>query len=305
MRYKFYTADVFTDQIFGGNPLAVFPQADGLGDAQMKKVAKELNLSEVVFIFPPTTPEASHRLRIFTPDMELPFAGHPTIGTAYVLALTGDIPLNEPYTQVMFEEGVGLVPVTIRVRDQQPTFSQLAAARMPQRGPHPPQSAEIARMLSLDEGDLVGGEMSPQAWSAGVPFLFVPLRNREALSRARLRLDVWERLLRDFWSPHVYLFTHDTEGAALRARMFAPAMGITEDPATGAAATAIAGFLAASHGEVTGMFGWVIEQGVEMGRRSILDVEADLEQGAITAVRVGGASVLVSEGEMQIPEVKD
>ena len=163
MRYKFYTADVFTDQIFGGNPLAVFPQASGLSDAQMKKVAKELNLSEVVFIFPPTTPQATHRLRIFTPYMELPFAGHPTIGTAYVLATIGAVELVEPRTQVVFEEGVGLVPVTIRVRNQQPIFTQLTAAQMPECGPTPPPLDEIARLISLDESDLVGGEMSPQA----------------------------------------------------------------------------------------------------------------------------------------------
>ena len=118
-----------------------------------------------------------------------------------------------------------------------------------------------------------------------------------------MQLDMWERRFKDFWSPHIYVFTHDTEGAALRSRMFAPAMGIPEDPATGAAATALAGYLAQTQGDVTGMVGWVIEQGVEMGRRSLLDVEADLVNGAITAVRVGGASVLVSEGEMEIPAV--
>jgi len=301
MRYKFVTADVFTDQVFGGNPLAVFPQAEGLNGAQMQQIARELNLPETAFVLPPEAAEATHKVRIFTPQVEMPFAGHPTVGTAFVLAATGTVSLTGDETTVTFEEGVGLVPVTIRARDGQPVFTQLAAAKMPERGHNPPPLADLATMLSLDETDLVGADMPPQAWSAGVPFLFVPLRSRDALARARVRLDVWERLLKDAWTSQIYAFTYDTDSAALRARMFAPAFGIPEDPATGSAATAITGYLAQQNNTQTGMVGWVIEQGIEMGRPSVINVEADLEDGEIVAVRVGGASVLVSEGEMTVP----
>lgn len=301
MHYKFYTADVFTDQVFGGNPLAVFPQAEGLDGTQMQQIAKELNLPETSFVLPPEAPGATHRVRIFTPQVEMPFVGHPTVGTAFVLAAIGAVSLTGDETTVIFEEGVGLVPVMIRARDNQPIFSQLSAAKMPERGPDPPALTDLAAMLSLDEADLVGADMPPQAWSAGVPFLFVPLRSRDALARARVRLDMWERLLQDAPASQIYAFTYDTDSAGLRARMFAPAFGIAEDPATGAAATAITGYLVQHNSTQTGMIGWIIEQGIEMGRPSVIDVEADMQAGALVAVRVGGSSVLVSEGVMTIP----
>lgn len=304
MRYKFYTADVFTDQIFGGNPLAVFPSAGGLTDEQMQLVAKEFNLSETVFVFPPDQPEHSRRLRIFTPAREVPFAGHPTVGTAFVLAAAGEFELADDEITIVFEEGVGPVPVNIQARDGRPVFTQLSAARMPERiTPPPPPITDLADMLSLEVADFVGDDMPPQAWSTGVPFLFVPLKNRDALRRARVRIDQWERVLASYPATEIFLFTHDTDGAAARARMFAPAMHIAEDPATGAAATALAGYLAQFAKVENGLLGWVIEQGFEIGRPSILNVEADLAGGAITAVRVGGSSVLVSEGEMEIPEL--
>jgi trans-2,3-dihydro-3-hydroxyanthranilate isomerase len=301
MRYSFYTADVFTDRIFGGNPLAVFPNAAGLNSLQMQVITRELNLSETAFVLPPARPGHTRRLRIFTPGMELAFAGHPTIGTAYVLAAIGEITLTGEETNIIFEEGVGPVPVKIQARDGKPIFAQLTAAKLPELLAPPPAIADLAAMLSLDADDFVGEQMPPQAWSAGVPFLFVPLLNRDALRRIRLRLDQWERILKDYDAPHVYAFTNDTEGAAARARMFSPPMNIPEDPATGAAATALAGYLNQFAGITNGMLGWVIEQGFEMGRPSFLNVEADLKEGAITAVRVGGASVLVSSGEMEIP----
>lgn len=300
MRYPFYTADVFTDRIFGGNPLAVFPSAAGLNSLQMQVITRELNLSETVFVLPPAQPGHTRRLRIFTPGMELAFAGHPTIGTAFVLAAIGEIVLIGDETNIVFEEGVGPVPVKVQARDGKPIFAQLSAAMMPQPLADPPTVADVAELLSLDAGDLMN-RMPPHGWSAGVPFLIVPLRSREALRRIRVRLDVWERMLKDYAAPHIYAFTHDTDGAAIRARMFAPAMNIAEDPATGAAATALAGYLTQFAGVSNGMLGWVIEQGFEMGRPSFLNVEADLKDGALTAVRVGGASVLVSAGEMEIP----
>ena len=301
MRYSFYTADVFTDRIFGGNSVAVFPHADRLSDGYMQVIAREFNLSETVFVFPPDEPQHTRRLRIFTPANEMAFAGHPTIGTAYILAAIDEIALTGDETNIVFEEGVGPVPVKIQARDGKPIFAQLSAAKLPEPLAPPPAVADLAAMLSLDVSDFVGEQMPPQGWSAGIPFLFVPLLNREALRRIKVRLDLWEQILKDYAAPQIYAFTHDTDGAAIRARMFAPAFNIPEDPATGSAATALAGYLNQFAGVSNGMMGWVIEQGFEMGRPSFLNVEADLKDGAITAVRVGGASVLVSAGEMEIP----
>jgi trans-2,3-dihydro-3-hydroxyanthranilate isomerase len=301
-RYAFYTLDVFTDRIFGGNPLAVFPSGLGLETEQMQAVARELNLSETVFVLPPEEPDHTRRLRIFTPGTELPFAGHPTIGTAHLLAAIGEIPLDGTETYIVLEESVGPVAVTIRASGGRPTLAQLSAARRPEQGPAPPPVNDIAEVLSLATDDIMR-EPLPAAVSCGVPFLFVMLRNLDVLARAQIRHAAWQRAFADYWAPHIYLLAPaDGDSSTIyRARMFAPAMGITEDPATGAAATALPGYLAPLQVKPHGTFRWTVHQGVEMGRPSCLEVEADLVDGKVIAARVSGSSVLVSHGEMEIP----
>ncbi|HEX9372110.1 MAG TPA: PhzF family phenazine biosynthesis protein [Roseiflexaceae bacterium] len=302
MRYQFYTADVFTRQIFGGNQLAVFPDARGLDAALMQQVAREFNLSETVFVLPPDDPAHTRRLRIFTPATELPFAGHPTIGAAHILASIGAIPLHQQRTAIVFEEGVGPIPVTIVAHDGRPVAAQLTAAQRPAFGPPPPPISDLAAVLSLHESDLLEGDYRPQAVSCGVPFLFVPLRDRAALGRARVQGERWEQVVAPFWAPHLYLLTFDVAGGAqLRARMFAPAMGIAEDPATGAAATALGGYLGVRDSTADGTLRWIVEQGVEMGRPSQIEVLVDKTGGQIQAVHVGGSSVMVGEGSVDIP----
>jgi trans-2,3-dihydro-3-hydroxyanthranilate isomerase len=305
VRYRFYTADVFTDHIFGGNPLAVFPEAAGLSDLQMQQVARELNLSETTFVLPAVESAHTRRLRIFTPAAELPFAGHPTIGTAHVLAETGAIPLTGERTRIVLEEGVGPVPVTITAVEGRPVFVELQAAQLPQRGPAPPSREDLADVLSLDPADLLDGLWNAEAVSCGVPFLFVPVVDRAALARCRVRIDRWEAVLSSYWAPQIFVFTRDAErpGSDLRARMFAPALGLGlgEDPATGSAAAALGGYLASRTSSAEGTLSWVVEQGFDMGRPSILHVSVDKRGGQTAAVRVGGASILVSHGEMEIP----
>lgn len=306
MRYKFYTADVFSDRIFGGNPLAVIPQAEGLNAEQMQRVAREFNFSETVFVFPPETPQGTRRLRIFTPTTEIPFAGHPTVGTAFVLSAIGEIVLQGETTKIVFEEGVGAVPVKIRAEAGNPIYSELTVAKLPEFGSKPPAIAELASMLSLDVSDLLAGDRSPQAVSCGIPFLFIPLRNREALGKAQLKREKWQQLLSNYWTTSVYVFCYDPEleGSDLRGRMFDPGFGIEEDPATGSAVAALAGYLGIRHSLRDGTLKWTVEQGFEMGRPSILQVEADKENGNIKAIRVGGASVLVSEGMITVQRVE-
>lgn len=302
-RYRFLTADVFTDRIFGGNPLAVFPDGRGLATPQMQRVAAEFNLSETVFVFPPENSAHTRRLRIFTPAAELPFAGHPTVGSALLLGGIGEIPLEEEHSSIVFEEAVGPVPVTIRSEAGRPKFAQLSVAQLPEFGDPAVAAKQIAAVLSLAPGDVLSGVDVPQVVSCGVPFLFVPVRSREALGRARVAADLWNKHLAGTDAQHLFVFCYEPELAEsqVRARMFAPAMGITEDPATGAAASALAGYLASRDATAEGMLTWRLEQGFEMGRPSLLDIEADKRTGSITAVRVGGEAVLVSEGTMEIP----
>lgn len=301
--YRYLTADVFTSTPFGGNQLAVLPDARGLSTGQMQAIAKEFNYAESTFVFPPDDPRHTRRVRIFTPANEMPFAGHPTVGTAHVLAAIGEIPLTGDSTRITFEEGVGPVPVRIRSRNGVPEFCQLSVARLPETFPPLPAREVLAPMLSLASDDVLGGRFHPQAVSAGVPFALIPLRDRDAVGRAKLRVDLWERALSDTPHPMVMVFAHDAEHAGhdVRARMFAPSESIPEDPATGSACAALGGYLGTRDDRRDGTLRWVVEQGFEMGRPSILEVEVDKSAGDITAVRVGGASVLVCEGTIRVP----
>jgi trans-2,3-dihydro-3-hydroxyanthranilate isomerase len=302
MNARYLTADVFTDKRFGGNQLAVFPDASGIAPELMPHIAREFNYSETTFVLPPADPSHTAKVRIFTPGGELQFAGHPTVGTAHVLASIGAIPLTGDETRIVFEEGVGPVPVTIRSKDGKPISAQLTAAKIPEVGPPAPSTETLGAMLSLSRGDVLGGDMGPESVSCGTPFLFVPLRDREAVGRARLKLDLWEATLGHYLTNKVFVFAMDGElaGSDVRARMFAPGIGVPEDPATGSAAVALGGYLAMRDPRFDGTLRWVVEQGFEMGRPSILEVESDKQSGMITASRVGGKTVLVCEGTMSL-----
>ncbi|HET7188166.1 MAG TPA: PhzF family phenazine biosynthesis protein [Gemmatimonadaceae bacterium] len=302
MRYRYLTCDVFTSVPFGGNQLAVFPDARGIPEHRLLDVTREFNFSETTFVLPPENPQHARRVRIFTPGGEVPFAGHPTVGTAHVLAQTGEIPLTGEMTRIVLEEKVGPVPIAIRASGGRPTFCQLSVAKLPEVLAPPPSRDDLARVLGLEVDDLLGGEWSPQAMSCGLPFLFVPLHDRSAVARARVRMDAWERTLKDAPVSEVMIFAPGGErpGTDYRARMFAPGLSVPEDPATGSACAALGGYLAARDTRRDGTLHWVVEQGFEMGRPSILEVEADVARGAVTAVRVGGDTVLMSEGTMEI-----
>lgn len=293
---RFHTLDVFTDRAFGGNPLAVVSDAAGLSPQAMQAIAREFNLSETVFILPPEAPENTRRVRIFTPASELPFAGHPTIGAAWWLALQGEVPVQEPETEIRLEEGVGVVRVRVRVEGGRPVMAHLTPARLPERGPPAPSVDDLSIILGLSQGLIREDELTAEGWSCGLPFLYVPLVDLQALGDVRIDRGMWERVLASAWAPHLYVLVHDGEG--VRARMFSPDMGIMEDPATGSAAAALAGYLAARDPRRDGTLRWTVEQGVEMGRPSRIFVEADVSSGAVTSVRVGGTAVLLSEGKL-------
>ena len=302
MELRYITADIFTDTRFGGNPLAVLPNAPDLSDELMLAITREFNYSETVFVQPPERPFNTRKLRIFTPGGEVPFAGHPTVGTAHVLAAIGEIPLEGEETRITFEEKVGLVPVRIVASDGAPVFCQLTATQLPLVGPALPPNADLAAMLNIDENEIVNNSLKPQSVSCGLPFVFVPVRDRHTVARARLNLDRWERTLKGGWADMVFIMALDGQypSSDVHARMFGPGANVPEDPATGSACAALGGYLAMRAPQRDGTLRWVVEQGFEMGRPSILDVEADLAEGKIKAVRVGGNSVLVMQGTLNV-----
>jgi trans-2,3-dihydro-3-hydroxyanthranilate isomerase len=301
-RHRYLTADVFTDVAFGGNQLAVFPDARGIPEHRLQDVAREFNFSETTFVFPPSDPAHTRQVRIFTPGRELPFAGHPTIGTAHVLAAFGDVPLTGATTSIVLEERVGPIPVTIRAEDGRPVHCEMSVAKLPEEGPPAPSREALAEAIGLSPDDVLDGEWAPRGWTCGVPYLFIPVRDRGAVARSRVKPDAWDRALPGTWAPEVFVFSRDGErpDSDLHARMYAPGFGIGEDPATGSAAAAMAGYLARRAPRADGTLRWRLEQGFEMGRPSILEIEADVTRGEVTAVRVGGGTVLVCEGTMLI-----
>jgi trans-2,3-dihydro-3-hydroxyanthranilate isomerase len=299
MSRKFHITDVFTDKPFGGNQLAVIPDARGLSSEQMQTIAREFNFSESTFVFPPDDSSHTRKVRIFTPGAELPFAGHPTVGTAFVLAATGEIDLDGDETRIIFEEGVGPVPVTIRARGGKPYFSQLTAARIPEKVSTRDDAATVAKALSLEPSDVLSSPSAIEAWSVGVPFLFVPLRDLSAVQRSRIDTLGWDAAFGSGGTDDVFLFSQ--EGDVIRARMFAPSLGVPEDPATGSAVAALGGYLASRSTSRDGTLRFTVHQGVEMGRPSLLELEVDLRGGSVSAVRVGGASVLIASGELHVP----
>jgi trans-2,3-dihydro-3-hydroxyanthranilate isomerase len=305
MRLPFYTLDVFTAHTFGGNALGVFPDALHLPTGSMQRIAGEMNLSETVFLGPPETAEGSARVRIFTPRVELPFAGHPTVGTAIFLA--GRLPAPAAPREVarlVLEEAVGPVPVSVRFENGRPVFAQFTTAQLPEHRRSPYSPADLAAMVGLDTADLCPDGLPAEMVSCGLAYYVIPVRTLDAVRRATLDVARWRRMLSESWAHHVYLVALETEGDAadVHVRMFAPGSGVPEDPATGSAAAALGGYLAALSGREAGTLAWVVEQGLEIGRPSLLYVEADRAGASTVAVRVGGRAVEVSQGTMTVPD---
>jgi trans-2,3-dihydro-3-hydroxyanthranilate isomerase len=297
MRYRYSICDVFTDTRFGGNQLAVLPEASGLSDRQMQQIAREFNFSETTFVFPP---EAGHtrKVRIFTPATEMPFAGHPNVGTAFVLATAGEFgPIDDSIT-VTFEEKAGLVPVSIHRREGR-VWCELSAPQRLSLGKI--ISAEmVAAAVSLTPDHVVTRTHQPQVASVGLPFLMAELADRAALERARVNMNGIDAIAAEGVMPDIHLYTRSQDDFDIRARMFAPLDGVPEDPATGSANCALAGLLAQHEEAAGGSFQWRIAQGVEMGRPSVLEARAEKRDGAVVGVWIGGASVLVSEGYIEV-----
>jgi trans-2,3-dihydro-3-hydroxyanthranilate isomerase len=297
MKVPFQTVDVFTDRQFGGNPVAVISDARGLSDAQMQAIANEFNLAETTFVLPPDDPANTARVRIFTPRAEMPFAGHPNVGTAFVLAHQDAVcGVSCNSRNMIFEEIAGLVRITIDSVDGPVTGASLAAPQQ-FRVIRNFDVAMIAQACSLDTSDIEVRRHPPCLASCGAPFVIAEVRDRAALRRAQQRMDVFLSHLPRDEVTGVHLYVEDAkEGADFQSRMFAPLHGVFEDPATGSANVALIGLLAHLRRETSLRLEAAIGQGIDLGRPSLLRAVAEKADGIVIATFIGGGCKPVMSG---------
>jgi trans-2,3-dihydro-3-hydroxyanthranilate isomerase len=299
-KLRYHIVDVFTDRAFGGNPLAVFTNGRGISAELMQSIAKELNLSESTFVLPPEDPQNDYRVRIFTPAAELPMAGHPTVGTSFILAREHMINPAEVETTIKLEEGVGTIPVNIKFIEGAPDHIWMQQL-LPTFGPQCEDPGMIAEMLSLPV-DAIETNLPLEVVSCGVPFLYAPMKDLKSIQAVKFRLDASERILRELGVIGVFLFTKETEleGSSVHSRMFAPAFGVFEDPATGGASGPLGCYLVRHKVLSPTQTEFTSEQGIEMGRPSIIKIIIDHEAGEIGRVRVGGQCRFMGEGYLEV-----
>ena len=296
MRYRFLICDVFTDRRFGGNQLAVLPQASGLSDAQMQQIAREFNFSESTFVLPSTT--CTRQVRIFTPVAELPFAGHPNVGTAFVLATIGELGEIGDAATVTFDEKAGRVPV--RIQRQGTGFRCVLSAPEALSIGKAVDATLVAAAVSVSPSDIVTATHPPQVASVGLPFVFAEVRDRAVLGSMKVNVAGFEAIGAQGVPPNVLFYTRTTDGYDMRARKISPLDGVLEDPATGSANCALGAMLCHYHDAGDGTFSRRIAQGVEMGRPSVLLAEADKRGGRVVAAHIGGDSVMVCDGSIDV-----
>lgn len=301
MRLNFVTVDVFTTTQFAGNPLGVVLNAEGLSSERMQAIAAEFNLAETTFVLPPKDPAHTAEVRIFTPRHEMPFAGHPNVGTAFALAREGNSygrPVNGD--ELIFEEKAGLVPISLLKDGATVSGARLASPQLLSVTDEVPVDL-VARACSLSADDILATNHRPCIASCGAPFILAELRSRDELARASGRAEIFAQEVSKYAATSTLIYTQVDEGdIQVRARMFAPHRGIPEDPATGSANVALIGLLAKLRPEQSLHFSRTIAQGVEMGRPSMLMAEAEKKDGIVTATYIGGRCVPVMSGTMDL-----
>jgi trans-2,3-dihydro-3-hydroxyanthranilate isomerase len=302
MRLKFHTLDVFTETRFGGNPLAVVHDADALSGEQMQTLAREFNLSETIFILKTVKPAHTARVRIFTPARELPFAGHPTVGVAALLAELRSAPGSaENDALIVLELAIGTVRVGVRQRAGRAPFAEFDLPKLPERGVSMPATDQIAAALSLIPSEIGFENHRPMVYSAGVPYSLVPVASLKAMARAAVNPSHFGQVFTGPLPAAAFLYCRESvhKSSAFHARMFAPGMGVAEDPATGSAVAAFAGAVMQFDGPPDGLHKKIIEQGFEMGRPSLILLSLHVEGGKLATARIGGSALRVSEGTIE------
>lgn len=298
--HTYHLTDVFTNRPFGGNPLAVFTDAASILPELMPLIARELNLSETTFVLPPTNPANNYRVRIFTPDREMPMAGHPTIGTAHVLSLLGMIPRQGNHTTAIFEELVGDIPVTISYRDNMPDMIWMTQPE-PQFGPILPDPAPVLAALSLPP-EAISPNYPIQVVSTGVPYLYVPITSLDYIRRISIDTNACRKLLDPLNTDGIFPFTTqvETPGSTVHSRMFFLGHGIFEDPATGSAGGPLAAYLHRYNITPDSSTTIISEQGLEMHRPSYLHIRLLMDGTTYKAVQVGGQCHYMGKGQLHI-----
>lgn len=303
MSRRYAVLDVFADRPLAGNPLAVVLDAEGLDDARMQAIAAEFNLSETVFVLPSENPIHSAAIRIFTPRLELPFAGHPTVGTSVLLALEkagGDTGNRD--AMLVLEEKVGPVRCGVVLRGEDAGHSAFDLPQLPAVANAPDDRDLVAAALDIAPSEIGFENHAISAYDGGVPYVFVPVRNLDTIGRARPQMQIFARAFDQGATAHVYVYTRETVGSDhhFHARMFAPGSGIPEDPATGSAVAAFTGVITRFDRPLGGSHHYVVEQGFEMGRPSLIGLEIDMDGGAMEAARISGDAVVVARGTLAV-----
>ncbi len=296
MKRQFVTVDVFTDRKFGGNPLAVLPDAEGLSSEQMQAIAAEFNYAETTFVLPPKDPKHTAEVRIFTPKAEMPFAGHPNVGTAFVLARLG----KAKGARMVFEEKAGLVAMDLTYDGGAVVATRLAA-------PQPFTLGEtitpevVAQACGLSADQIETGSHRPLVASTGNKFVFAEVTSRAVLKSATCNIDIFAKHLPMERAVGIHLYVAAQEhGVDIQSRMFAPLFGVPEDPATGGANVTLIGLLAHLDKRADLTLSRTIGQGFDMGRPSILEAMAEKKSGKVTATYIGGRSVPMLSGEIDL-----
>jgi len=302
---KFYQADVFTDEPFGGNPVAVLPDAAGLTDEELQKIAREMNLSETVFVLPPTDPKAAAKVRIFTPKQEIPFAGHPVLGTFFVLGKLKQLALTEPITQLFYECNIGIFPIELRVHK-----GEILRVVMSQPRPEfldkvesPDAVAEVAKALGMDKRAIADAKFPVEVVSTGLPVVIVPVRTLTAVRSIVPNPTAITEFCARHGANGIMVFTTVTvdEFSTVHTRMFASPIGILEDPATGSASGALGAYLVQNGVvEVAITTEIIAEQGYEVDRPSRIIIQVESDDDVIQEVKVGGEVVMVIEGTISL-----
>ena len=297
MKRRFATLDVFTSRRFAGNPLAVVLDAEGIDGSVMQAIAREFNLAETAFILPAADADHRARLRIFTPATELPFAGHPTIGTAVLLNQIDGGSARE----IVLEEGIGPIRCATQAIDTDSGRGRFQLTRLPEEVGEAPSVEAIAAALGLKVQEIGFDDFRPSCWSAGISFTFVPVRGLEVIRKCQAHLPHWDAAFAHGDRSSAYVFCCETveRASSYHARMFAPRLGVMEDPATGAAAAAFSGVIARFAPPSDGDHDVIIEQGYEMGRPSLVGLSVKIQNRRLVSAAISGEAILVSEGTIE------
>lgn len=303
MNFNYYIVDVFTRKQFNGAQIAVFPKADGLSDETMALIARELNLSETVFIFSGADGVNRRRMRIFSPLAEVDFGGHPLIAAGYVLGLCGEIVLSEPVTQVIFEQNVGLIETNISAESGNPGFVQFSRTVKTLIDRFAPSNEELAFFLSISQSELDHKKYSPRLVSCGFPYLVVPVWNYESVRKARFNYNAWSQSIApQTAAQEIMLFAPKTPfpDADFNVRLMGPRIGMHDDPPVGSAMPAFCAYLCSFDHTPKGTHVFSVDRGDAKTRRSVINVEMDNKREESLTVRLGGHAVMVARGTMDI-----